>query len=81
MQDEVFVAVKIQVKVLWVATACNVATGCQYFGGPCCLHLQSEEQQSSKMSVSYHNTTQRHNPDDLNMNYVLLPMGLSPKQK
>jgi hypothetical protein len=80
MQDEVFMAVKIQVKMLWVETACNVATGYQYFGVPCCLHLQSEEQQYSKMSVSY-NTTQRHNPDNLNVNYVLLPMGLSPKQK
>jgi hypothetical protein len=36
--------------------------GHQRFGGPCCLHLQSET------LVSYHSTARRHNPEDLDLN-------------
>jgi hypothetical protein len=31
---EVFIAVKIQVKVFWVVMLCNVVVGYQCFGGP-----------------------------------------------
>jgi len=39
---EVFMAVKIQVEVLWVVTPCSVVVGYHCFRGPCCHHLQSE---------------------------------------
>jgi len=41
MRFEVFMAVKMQVKVFWVVMMCNVAVGYQHFRVPCCLHLQS----------------------------------------
>jgi hypothetical protein len=64
---EVFVAVKIQVKVSWVVIPfCNmcstkptvesIAIQYQCFGGPCCLHLEDEV------------TTQYHNPENLSFN-------------
>jgi len=34
--------VKIQVDVILVVRPCNDVRGYQSFGGPCCLHLQSE---------------------------------------
>jgi hypothetical protein len=49
---EVFVAVKIQVKVFWVVILCCVATGYQCMRGPCCLAL-----------LSHQNITQCHNTD------------------
>jgi len=36
-------AMKIQVPIFWVVTPCSVMGGHQRFGGPCCLHLQSEK--------------------------------------
>jgi len=35
---EVFMAVKIQVEVVWVVTPCSVMVGYRRFGGPWCLH-------------------------------------------
>jgi hypothetical protein len=34
---EVFMAVKVQVEVLWVLTPRTVVIGYQFFRGPCCL--------------------------------------------
>jgi hypothetical protein len=39
---EAFTAVMFQVEVFWIMTPCNVVVGYQRFGGPWCLHLQSE---------------------------------------
>jgi hypothetical protein len=39
---EIFTAVKIQIVVFGVVTACSVVAGHQSFGGPCCLHPQGE---------------------------------------
>jgi hypothetical protein len=38
-------AVKVQVEVFCVVTLCSVVVGYKSFGGPCCLHLQSEEEE------------------------------------
>jgi hypothetical protein len=32
-----------EVEVFWFVTPCTVAVGYQRFGGPCCLHLYSED--------------------------------------
>jgi hypothetical protein len=45
----VFMVMKIQVVAFWVVILCSVAVRYQCFGGPCCLHLQSEELQWRKM--------------------------------
>jgi len=45
---EVFMEVKIQVKVFLVVTQCSVAVGYQHFGGPCCLHLHGEAHGAGK---------------------------------
>jgi len=34
--------VKVQVEVFSVVMLCSAVIGYQHFGGPCCLHLQSE---------------------------------------
>jgi hypothetical protein len=47
----VFTEVMLQVGVFWVVTPCNVVVGYE--------RLQGET------LVSYHNTTRRHNPEDL----------------
>jgi hypothetical protein len=40
---EVFIVVKIQVRVLWVVTLCSVVVGYQCFTGSCYLHLHPAE--------------------------------------
>jgi hypothetical protein len=48
----------IRVEVLWIMTPCTVVVAYQRFRGPCCLHFMVK-------LVSYHNSTQRYNPEDL----------------
>jgi len=64
---DVFTAVMFQVEVFWVVTKCNIVVGYQRFRGPWCLHIHPEdcEDESSETLISYHNTTLRHNPEDL----------------
>jgi hypothetical protein len=59
--------VKIQIEVLRVVTPCSVVVGHRRFGGHC-FTLKMEAARSSEMLVSYHNTTWRHNPKDLDLN-------------
>jgi hypothetical protein len=68
---EVFTAVMFQVELFLVLNPCSVVAGYQHFRGPCCLHLQDEVKikaaRTSETLVSYHNTTWRHNPEDLDL--------------
>jgi hypothetical protein len=65
---EVFTAM-FQVEVFRVVMPCNVVLGYQCFGGPYYLHLQGEVKAActSETLVSYHNTTRRHKPEDLDL--------------
>jgi len=56
-RTEVFAAVKIQIEGCWIVGPCSVAVG--YFT------LKMEAARSPEMLVSYHNTTRRHNPKEL----------------
>jgi hypothetical protein len=53
---------------------CIVVVGYHHFAGPCCFHLQghftlmNEIARTPEMLISYHNTTQHYNPEDLNLN-------------
>jgi hypothetical protein len=61
-----------QVEVFWIVTMRSVIVGYQRFGGLCCLCLQGEVKMktawTSQTTTSFHNTTQRHNPEDLDLN-------------
>jgi hypothetical protein len=61
----VLTVVKIQIDVFWVATPCSVV-GYRLFRDP--------EAWSSETSVFYHNNTQRHNPEDLDLNCHFSPI-------
>jgi hypothetical protein len=76
MSFEVLTAVRTLVEIFWVMTPCGDVVGYRLFvlGEPCCLHLDGEVARvkmeaawSSRTSVFYFNTTQRHNREDLNL--------------
>jgi hypothetical protein len=40
-----------EIVFFWVVTPCSVVVGCQRFGGPCCFHLQGEENGARKKGI------------------------------
>jgi hypothetical protein len=63
--------VKTQVEDFWVVMLCGVVLRYQHFRGPCYLHLQDKVKMEAAWTsemVSYHNTTQHHNLQDLDLN-------------
>jgi hypothetical protein len=59
---EAFTAVMIEVDVFWGVTPCSAVVGYQRF------ILKIETAWTSETLISYHNTTWRHNPEDLDLN-------------
>jgi hypothetical protein len=53
---------KEQIELFWIVTPCIVVVGYQHF------ILKMEAATSSETWVSHHNTTQRHNPELLDLN-------------
>jgi hypothetical protein len=68
--------VKVLVKVFCVVMPCSDVVGYRCFKGPCRLHLQGAMKTalSSKTLVSYCNTMWHHNPEDLDMSPIQVPM-------
>jgi len=64
-------AMEFQVNVFWVVTVRIAVVGCICFRVPCCFHLQGqvklEAARSSKTLLSYCNTTQHHDPEDVSL--------------
>jgi hypothetical protein len=63
--SEVFTVMKMKVEVFWVVTPCGDVLGYRRFGGSC--YLKIETAWISETSVSYHNTTWCHSPEDLDL--------------
>jgi hypothetical protein len=63
---EVLTVVEIQIEVFWVVTQCSAVVGYQRFRGPWCPIFR-DAAKSSETLASYHNTTLRHNPEDLDL--------------
>jgi hypothetical protein len=66
---EDFTAMMFHGEVFCVMTPCSVVVGYQRFRGPCCLHLQVEAKMEA--AWTYHNTTRRHYPGDLDLKIPL----------
>jgi hypothetical protein len=58
-----------QVEVLWVVTPCSVVVGYQTIRGQLHFTLKMEAACTSETFVPYHNTTRRHNPEDLDLKF------------
>jgi hypothetical protein len=66
---EAFAAVKIHVEVLCVVTPCSVVVGYQCFR----CHAASifgHPKSSAETMESFHDTTWRHNPEDLDLKFA-----------
>jgi len=57
-----------QVEVFWVISPCSTVVRYQQFRGLCWLHLQDDMEVAwTSETLSYHNTTRRHNLEDLDL--------------
>jgi hypothetical protein len=73
--------VKCLVEFFWVVTSYNVAVGYRRFGRLCYLHYTEGGGDMGLWKVgSYCNITGRHNPEDLELNYLNSSRPISPFQ-
>jgi hypothetical protein len=75
---EVLMAVSTKMAVFWIVAPCSLVEVYHRFRGPCCLHYQGlitlmmEAPRTSEMLVNFYQTTQRYNPEDSHLPYIII---------
>jgi hypothetical protein len=73
---KVFMALKLHVQVFLVVMLCSVVVEYQYLRGPCCFHLQGEDEgskvlQNTGILWQHYIPSPSHNPQDINWKRML----------
>jgi hypothetical protein len=70
--SELKTCMNFEVEVFWVVTPRSVVAGYQCFRTPGCLNFHPKDRGIMylwNVGISYHNTTRRHNPEDIDMKH------------